>query len=179
MQCAAVIWCIRVSSTTPASTSVQRTTSGSTGPSVTAVTSTSPERWCRPWAGPTTHTASSVASAGKENCMCGTIHGIGSSNGKILVIEKWNWNISPLFTAVWSSRLRFIRNYKNKMRFSQSSTFCGIMTLQLFFTTSSSCDPLQLHHDVLYCGLEHSCVFVWFHWQETQTRIKFVLDDKK
>ena len=69
VQCVAVIWCIRVSSTTPVSTSALRTTSGSTGPSATAVTSTSVVRWCRPWGGRTTHTASSAASAGKETCL--------------------------------------------------------------------------------------------------------------
>lgn len=36
------------------------------GPSVTAVTSTSPERWCLPWGERTTQTALSAASASKE-----------------------------------------------------------------------------------------------------------------
>lgn len=57
---------MRVSSTILVSTSVQRTTSGSMGPSVTAVTSTSPERWCLPWGERTTQTALSAASASKE-----------------------------------------------------------------------------------------------------------------
>ena len=64
-QYAAVTWWTRVSSTTLASTSAPRTTSGSTGPSVTAVTSISLERWSLPWGGRTTLTVLSAASAGR------------------------------------------------------------------------------------------------------------------
>lgn len=63
-QCAAVIWCAQVSSTTLVNTSARRTTSVCTGHSATAAGSTSAGRWCLRWGGRTTHNASCAASAG-------------------------------------------------------------------------------------------------------------------
>lgn len=68
-QCAAVTWCALVSTIILVSTSVLRTTSACMGPSATAVTSTSPERWSLPWGGRITHTVLSAVSAGRTKLL--------------------------------------------------------------------------------------------------------------